>query len=66
MPHPTMPFKQGDRVLVITGTYKDQLGIVHMVLSTMTIYGLYEIVWVKLAPGKIEGFKPENLVKFDP
>jgi transcription elongation factor len=58
-------FREGDKVEVVSGVYQGSSGIVETVDSGMTKAGHYEIVWVRLDTGDVEGFKPQALSKIE-
>lgn len=60
----TGSLKSGDKVRIKKGLFKDQTGEVIKILPVKTRSELSELVWVKLADGKVEGFNPKNLEKF--
>lgn len=54
-------FKSGDKVRIKSVSDTVQTGAVVNTLTLETGTGLCELVWVKLAGGKVDGFNPENL-----
>jgi transcription antitermination factor NusG len=56
-------FQEGEEVMIITGRYRSQKGNVDMIVRMQTEAGPFEMIWVRLADGNVEGFKRSHLRK---
>jgi transcription antitermination factor NusG len=56
-------FQEGEEVMIITGRYRSQRGTVDMIVRMQTDSGPFEMIWVRLADGNVEGFKRSHLRK---
>jgi transcription antitermination factor NusG len=56
-------FREGEEVMIITGRYRSQRGTVDMIVRMQTEAGPFEMIWVRLADGNVEGFKRSHLRK---
>jgi len=56
-------FQEGEEVMIITGRYRSQKGTVDMIVRMQTESGPFEMIWVRLSDGNVEGFKQSHLRK---
>jgi hypothetical protein len=61
-----IPFVIGDQVEVTGSLYTGRVGKVELTYATMTVYGPYAKVWVRLSERRVETFKPEHLSLLSP
>ena len=58
-----MLFQEGEEVMIITGRYRSQKVTVDMIVRMQTDSGPFEMIWVRLSDGNVEGFKRSHLRK---
>lgn len=58
-------FNKGDSVRVTNGKYDGEIGIVEAVSSEQLRATDCNLVWVRLSPVHVDGFRPERLQKLD-
>jgi transcription antitermination factor NusG len=62
---PLEEFNKGDSVRVTNGRYDGEIGIVESVSSEQMRATDFNLVWVRLSPIHVDGFRPERLQKLD-